>query len=115
MSAYHVLSVKLSRSHIFLLLLLICVLSGCMDGGPPVRTPQTKGSIQLYDIHGKLICQLHGQNPQLSCLDKNAEQRKFAAYFIDYAVSELASDLHVNIVDLPSYGLNVSTTLDLDL
>jgi hypothetical protein len=41
-----------------------------------------------------------GQNPQLSCLDKNAEQRKFAAYFIDYAVSELASDLHVNIVDL---------------
>jgi membrane peptidoglycan carboxypeptidase len=82
---------------------------------PPVRIPQTKGPIQLYDIHGKLICQLHGQNPQLSCLDKNAEQRQFAAYFIDYAVGELASDLHVNIVDLPSYGLNVSTTLDLDL
>jgi hypothetical protein len=34
MSAYHVMSVKLSRSHIFLLVLLICVLSGCMDGDP---------------------------------------------------------------------------------
>lgn len=115
MSAYNLLALKLSRSHIVMLFLLICVLNACMDGGPTVKTPQTKGPIQLYDIHGKLICQINGQNPQFNCLEKNTVQSQFASQFIDYAVGELASDLHVNKADLPSYGLNVSTTLDLDL
>ncbi len=96
MSVYTMLPVKLSRSRIILLFLLVCMLSACMDGGPTAKTPQTMGPIQLYDMHGKLICQIHGQNPQFDCLEKNVVQSQLASYFIDYALSQLASDLHVS-------------------
>jgi membrane peptidoglycan carboxypeptidase len=90
------------------------MLSACTYGSPTTN-PQTKGPIQLYDAHGILICQLHGQNPQLDCLAKNSVQRPFAFQFIDYALNELASDLHTSVTNLPSSALNVSTTLDLNL
>lgn len=54
-------------------------------------------------------------DPQLDCLAKNSVQRQFAFQFIDYALNELASDLHTRVANLPSSALNVSTTLDLNL
>ena len=101
-----------------LLLLLSSLLSACAIGGPAVGTggtPPKNGPIQLYDLHGKLICQIHGQNLQLDCLNNRALQSPLAFQFIDYAINELASDLRVNPTHLPSSQLNVSTTLDLDL
>src|SRR5690242_5061836 len=101
-----------SLPHI-MLFLLVCLLSAC-SGGNPTAT-QAKGPIQLFDVHNKLICQIHGQNSQLDCFNKNADQSAVAFQFIDDAVSELASDLHASIANLPSSALNVSTTLDLGL
>ncbi len=40
---------------------------------------------------------------------------RLAPHFMNYALKELASDLHVKIADLSRSGLVVSTTLDLDL
>jgi membrane peptidoglycan carboxypeptidase len=105
----------LSRLCIVTLLFLVCVLSACTPGSPTAAGPQTKGPIQLYDTHGILICQLHGQNSQQDCLTKNSVQRPFAFQFIDYALNELASDLHTTVANLPSTALKVSTTLDLNL
>ncbi|MBO0795916.1 MAG: hypothetical protein J2P36_33910, partial [Ktedonobacteraceae bacterium] len=93
------------------LLLLIYLLSGCTNPG----TTSTQGPIQLYDLHGKLICQIHGQDQQLNCLGQNTTQSPFASHFITYALNELASDLHVSVANLPTSGLKVTTTLDLDL
>ena len=98
------------------LLLLVCVLSSCTYGsGGSTANPPAKGPIQLYDVHGTLICQLHGQNPQLDCLAQSGTQRPFAFQFIDYALNELANDLHTTIANLPSTALTVLTTLDLNL
>jgi membrane peptidoglycan carboxypeptidase len=108
------ISVYLSRLRIFTLLLLICTLSACTIGNLTVSAP-AKGPIQLYDVHGTLICQLHGLDPQQDCLAPNSAPRKVAFQFIDYALNELASDLHVKVANLPSSALNVSTTLDLNL
>lgn len=118
MHTYTMPSVILTwRRTIMLFLLICCVVSGCTYGnsgtGPAATT--TPGPIQLYDIHGKLICQLHGQNPQNDCLAQNAQPHQLASQFIAYALNELASDLHVSSANLPSYALNVSTTLDLNL
>jgi membrane peptidoglycan carboxypeptidase len=96
------------------LLLLICALEACMGGGPGFKA-SSRGPIQLFDVHGQLICQVHGQNPQLSCLDNGAAPRRAAGYFIDYALRELATDLHVSLAHLPADALNVSTTLDMGL
>lgn len=96
------------------LLLCVCVLSSCMNGNF-AGNASTNGPIQLYDTHGTLICQLHGQNPQMDCLAPKSIPRQFAFQFIDYALNELASDLHVSVAHLPSSALNVSTTLDLNL
>jgi membrane peptidoglycan carboxypeptidase len=110
------LSVHLCRLRIVMLLLLACILSSCSYTISTVSpATETKGPIQLYDMHGVLICQLHGQNAQLDCLAQNSVQRPFASQFIDYALKELASDLHTTIAHLPSTALNVSTTLDLNL
>lgn len=108
------LSAYLSRLRIFTLLFFICTLSAC-TGGNPFATPPSKGPIQLYDVHGTLICQLHSQNPQQDCQANNNAARQSAFQFIDYALNELASDLHVKVANLPSTALNVSTTLDLNL
>ncbi|HEU5229239.1 MAG TPA: penicillin-binding transpeptidase domain-containing protein, partial [Ktedonobacteraceae bacterium] len=96
------------------LFLLLCLLSACSGGGNPTAT-QVKGAIQLFDVHGKLICQIHGQDSHLDCFNKNAAQSAVAFQFIDYAVSELASDLHTSVANLPSSALKVLTTLDLGL
>ncbi|MBV9256485.1 MAG: hypothetical protein JO215_00545, partial [Ktedonobacteraceae bacterium] len=114
MNVYILLPACISRVRIVSVLLLVWALSGCTVGGPGIGS-QTRGPIQLYDVHRILICQLHGQNPELDCLAKKSVQRQFAFQFIDYALNELASDLHVSIANLPSYALNVSTTLDLNL
>jgi membrane peptidoglycan carboxypeptidase len=108
------ISVYLSRLRIFTLLLLVYTLSACTVGNLSASVP-AKGPIQLYDIHGALICQLHGQNPQQDCLLPNSGPRQVAFQFIDYALNELASDLRVKVANLPATALNVSTTLDLNL
>ncbi|HZO74284.1 MAG TPA: penicillin-binding transpeptidase domain-containing protein [Ktedonobacteraceae bacterium] len=114
MSAANVLPANLShfRRNI-LLFLLLGLFSACSGGN--LTTPQMKGAIQLFDLHGKLICQIHGQDAQLDCFNNNATQSAVAFQFIDYAVSELASDLHTSVAKLPSSALTVSTTLDLAL
>jgi membrane peptidoglycan carboxypeptidase len=116
LNSYIKLSVHFSHLHIIALLLVVCILNACTNDSPPAptRTP-IKGPIQLYDVHGTLICQLHGQNSQLDCLAKESVERQSAFQFIDYALNELANSLHVSIAHLPSDALNVSTTLDLHL
>src|SRR5579885_3846464 len=112
-----------SRSHLLgqkqapplLIFLLICLLSAWSGGHPAPAATLAKGAIQLLDVHGKLICQIHGQDSHLDCFNKSAAQSAVAFQFIDYAVSELASDLHTSVARLPSSALTVSTTLDLTL
>lgn len=110
----HNIPIYVSRLRIVTLLLLACTLSACTRGSVAANPP-SKGPIRLYDVHGTLICQLHGQNPQLDCQANNSASRQVAFQFINYALNELASDLHVNVANLPSSALNVSTTLDLNL
>lgn len=113
MSISNIVPLKPFQSHIFILFLLLYLLSGCAYSISPATL--TNGPIQLYDVHNRLLCQLHGQKSQLDCLAKNGTSRQFASQYIDYTVSELASDLHVSSDRLPSSALHISTTLDLDL
>lgn len=105
---------KLSQWHTILLTVLLLTLSACSDvGADTSQTP--RGPIQLYDAHGTFLCEIHGQNPQTDCLAPGSPIRQFAAQFLDYAVNELAGDLHVQATNLPLSALKVSTTLDLTL
>ncbi|HLG64762.1 MAG TPA: penicillin-binding transpeptidase domain-containing protein [Ktedonosporobacter sp.] len=116
MSTANILPENLSRlQRNILLFLLMGLFSACSGGNPSPTATQVKGAIQLFDLHGKLICQIHGQDAQLDCFNHNAPQSAVAFQFIDYAVSELASDLHTSVAKLPSSALTVSTTLDLAL
>jgi len=101
--------------HHILLFLLLGLFSACSGGNPNPGATQAKGAIQLFDLHGKLICQIHGKDPRLDCFNNNAAQSAVAFQFIDYAVSELASDLHTSVANLPASALTVATTLDLGL
>lgn len=101
--------------HNILLFLLIGLFSACSGGNPNPVAAQVKGAIQLFDLHGQLICQIHGQDARLDCFNSNAAQSAVAFQFIDYAVSELASDLHTSVAKLPASALTVATTLDLSL
>ncbi len=112
-SQSHLLGQKQAPS--LLVFLLICLLSACSGGNPGPAATLAKGAIQLLDVHGKLICQIHGQDSHLDCFNKSAAQSAVAFQFIDYAVGELASDLHTSVARLPSSALTVSTTLDLTL
>lgn len=110
------LSGVFSQQHIVPLFVLLFVLSACSITGPapsPART--LYGPIQFYDTHGVFLCELHGQNPRTDCQAPDAPIRQFAGQFLDYAINELADDLHVQATKLPSTALHVSTTLDLSL
>ena len=98
--------------HLLLINLMLSLLSACANNSITGQAQPQNGPIQFYDIHNQLICQLHGQNPQLDCLQ---HKDLSSAYFIDTAVSELASDLHVDVDHLPTIALHVATTLDLSL
>ncbi|GHO79040.1 hypothetical protein KSD_68110 [Ktedonobacter sp. SOSP1-85] len=98
--------------HGLLISLLLSLLSACANNSSAGQDQSQNGPIQFYDIHNQLICQLHGQNSQLDCL---RHKDLSLAYFIDTAVSELASDLHVDVDHLPMTALHVATTLDLAL
>jgi membrane peptidoglycan carboxypeptidase len=98
--------------HMLFISMLLSLLSACANNISLGQPQPQNGPIQFYDIHNQLICQLHGQNPQLDCLQ---HKDLSSAYFIDTAVSELASDLHVDVDHLPTTALHVATTLDLSL
>ncbi|GHO57371.1 transglycosylase domain-containing protein [Ktedonobacter robiniae] len=98
--------------YMLLISMLLSLLSACANNISLGRPQPQNGPIQFYDIHNLLICQLHGQNSQLDCLQ---HKDLSPAYFIDTAVSELASDLHVDVDHLPTTALHVATTLDLAL
>lgn len=122
MRFYKVLPLTVWRLSSFVLLVLVCLLSACTDSNTvqmiqptPQKTAQASTAIQLYDSHGTLICQIHASDPQRDCLKSTTGQNQFASHFINYALNELAIDMHVTIATLPVFGLNVSTTLDLDL
>lgn len=116
MNTYPIVRALSHRLGIILALFLVCTLSACENSITSIiRPPQTNGPIQLYDTHGTLLCQLHGHNQQVDCLAPKSIPRQSAFQFIDQALSELASDLHVSVANLPSSALNVSTTLDFKL
>lgn len=114
MSIHIRLSLHLSRLRPVLLLLCLYLFSAC-SGGALTASPPATGPIQFYDVHGTLLCQLHGQNPHLNCLADNNTVHQTAPHFIAYVLNELANDLHVSITHLPATALNVATTLDLNL
>ncbi|GCF10799.1 penicillin-binding transpeptidase domain-containing protein [Dictyobacter arantiisoli] len=96
--------------------LLACILSACMGLPTATNTTNTtKGPIQLYDVHGQLICELHGQDTRRDCLSQHAPSRQIAFQFIDDTLNELARDLTVSNNNLPTTQLKVTTTLDLQL
>src|ERR1700752_2623378 len=97
------LSGRLSQWPCIQLVVLLFVLSACSNGGTGKDLSQApSGPIQLFDVHDTFLCEIHGQNPQTDCLTPEAPIRQFAAHFLDYAVNELASDLHVQVTKLPS-------------
>lgn len=98
--------------HMLFISMLLSLLSACANNISLGQAQSQNGPIQFYDIHNQLICQLHGQNSQLDCLQ---HKDLSSAYFIDAAVSELASDLHVDVDHLPTTALHVAATLDLSL
>ncbi|EFH84333.1 transglycosylase domain-containing protein [Ktedonobacter racemifer] len=98
--------------YMLLISMLLSILSACANNISLGQPQPQNGPIQFYDIHNQLICQLHGQNPQLDCLQ---HKDLSSAYFVDTAVSELASALHVDVDHLPATALHVATTLDLSL
>lgn len=98
--------------YMLLISMLLSLLSACANNISLGQPQPQNGPIQFYDIHNQLICQLHGQNSQLDCLQ---HKDLSSAYFIDTAVSELASALHVDMDHLPTTALHVATTLDLPL
>jgi membrane peptidoglycan carboxypeptidase len=69
----------------------------------------TNHTLQLYDLHEKLLYEIDAKNKVI--VDKNTA----TADFINYALAELAKDLHVKPTTLPTMGLKVTTTLDLNL
>jgi membrane peptidoglycan carboxypeptidase len=110
------LSEACSRRHIIPVVVLLLVLSACSNIGTITGPSQAAhGPIQFYDTHGVFLCELHGQNPATDCQAPDAPIRQFAGQFLDYAINELADDLHVPTSKLPQTALNVSTTLDLAL
>ena len=66
------------------------------------------GPLQLFDRHGKLFYQTDGKKTLTS-------NDQHTADFVQYAVQQLAQDLHVERAKLANMGLRVTTTLDLDL
>lgn len=104
------------RRRTITLFLLIFMLSSCStETFTSTMSGTTKGPIQLYDVHGAFLCEIHGQDQQTNCFNQNAAIRQVAQQFLNYAVSELAGALHVQAENLPSSALKVSTTLDLSL
>jgi membrane peptidoglycan carboxypeptidase len=95
-------------------LLLLFILSAC-SGKTFTNAGATKGPIQLYDVHGVFLCEIHGTNQQTNCFNEKAAIRQVAQQFLNYTVNELAAALHVQPENLPSSALKVSTTLDLAL
>ncbi|GLV55592.1 hypothetical protein KDH_24360 [Dictyobacter sp. S3.2.2.5] len=74
----------------------------------PAAPPQ-KGPLQFFDRQGKLIYQVDSHNKV------TVGMTPLTRDFINYSLDELAADLHVKRGDLPTMGLKVTTTLDMQL
>ncbi len=72
--------------------------------GAPVTGP-----LQLFDRHGKLFYQTDGKKTLTFGNDQHT------ADFVQYAVQQLAQDLHIEQAKTTNMGLRVKTTLDLEL
>jgi membrane peptidoglycan carboxypeptidase len=77
---------------------------------PPARKiPVSTGPLQLLDRHGKLFYQSDGKKTLTFGYDEQTTD------FVQYALQQLARDVHVEPAKLLTMGLRVTTTLDLDL
>ena len=76
---------------------------------PANKVVPVAGQLQLLDRRGTLFYQTDGKKT----IDFGNNQH--TADFVQYALKQLANDLHVHPTELPKMGLRVITTLDLGL